>query len=136
MSDRDIEIVRDQFELVNRGEGARAIDAWAEEIVLTVARDLGAGTYRGREAAARWFASWYGAFQPGYRLEIEDPFEVAGRFVVVNHHHGVGRVSGVAAEATWVNVYELRDGLIVRTDIYGDLDEAFAALEPTAPEDQ
>jgi hypothetical protein len=51
----------------------------------------------------------------------------------VNHHHGFGRVSGVATKATWGNVYELNEGLIVRTDIYADLDEALAALQPIAP---
>jgi ketosteroid isomerase-like protein len=134
---RDVEVVREQFELVNRGEGIKAIDAWAEEIVLNVDLQgaITGGTYKGREAAARWFSSWYGAYRPGYRLDIEDPFEVAGRFVVVNHHRGVGRTSGVTTEGTWINVYELRDGLIVRTDIHGDLDEALAALQASALND-
>jgi ketosteroid isomerase-like protein len=135
VSERDVETVRQQFELVDRGEGIKAIDAWAEDIVLNVAADFGGGTFRGREAAAGWFASWYGAYRPGYRLEIEDPFEVAGRFVVVNHHRGVGRSSGAPTEGTWVNVYELRDGLIARTDIHQDLDAALAALQASAPDD-
>jgi ketosteroid isomerase-like protein len=128
VTDRDLEIVRGQFELVNRGEGVKATDAWADEIVLNVTQGLTQGTFRGRDAVARWFSSWYGAYQPGYRIEIEEPFEVAGHIVVVNHHHGVGRTSGIATTASWVNVYELRDGLIVRTEIYPDLDEALAAV--------
>jgi uncharacterized protein len=137
VSDRDVAIVRDQFELLNRGEAIKAIGAWDEEIVLNVvgAGAITGGIYAGREAAARWFSSWYGAFRPGYRIEIEDPFEVAGHVVVVNHHRGVGRTSGVATERSRCNVYQLRDGLIVRTDIHPHLDEALAALQPAAPND-
>jgi hypothetical protein len=125
---RDLAVVREQFELLNHGEGLRAIELWADDIVLNVVGGITGGTYRGREAVARWFSSWYGAYKPGYRIDIEDPFAVRGRIVVVNHHRAVGRTSGIEAGGTWVNVYTIREGLIRRTDIYGELDAALAAL--------
>ncbi len=72
MSQRNVEVVRDQFAAVNERDFPRAMSHYAEDVELIVDREgfLEGGRFNGREAVGQWFADWFETFEPGYRFEI------------------------------------------------------------------
>lgn len=128
MPSGDAEVIRDQFEAVNEREFARAMDFYADDVVLFVDDEafLDSGSFEGKEAVGRWFGSWFSTFEPGYRFEIEEAREVGGSVLLVASHGGRGRSSGVEVEGRTAYLYTLRAGMIARVELYAD---RAAALE-------
>ena len=92
------------------------------------------GTYVGRDAAARWCESWFTKFTDDYVFEVEELREVGDAVVAIVRHHGTGRASGVPVKAATANVYWLRDGLVVRTEIFwNDVDGALRVAAGESP---
>jgi ketosteroid isomerase-like protein len=125
------DVVRDQFEAVNVGDFARAMDLYAEDVELFVAAGafLQSGTFRGREAVGRWFGDWFATFEPGYRFEIEELRDVGDRVLLVASHRGRGRASGVEVRGRTGYVYGVREGRVSRVELYATREEALAAIE-------
>ena len=65
---------------------------------------------------------------------VADPDD---RVVAAVRFHGHASDGGGEVELDYAEVTQLRDGLIIRRDIYADLDDALASLRPAArpPED-
>ena len=84
------------------------MDAYADDVQLAARGErLGvlAGTVSGKEAVGEWFGDWFRHFDRGYRFDVEEAREVAGRVLLVANHHGHGRDSGVPVEERWAYAY-------------------------------
>ena len=96
MAPNDMDVVRDQFEAVNERDFAKAMDAYADDVVLVVDLDfVDPGTYEGREAVGRWFGRWFSTFEPGYRFKFEEIRMISGRVYLDASHGGRGKASGI-----------------------------------------
>jgi ketosteroid isomerase-like protein len=129
MSQGNVAVVRDQFEATNERDFPRAIEHYAEDVVLVVdpAAFLESGTFNGREAVGRWFGDWLKTFEPGYRFEIEEARDLGDVVLLVASHHGRGRISGVDVHGQTGYLYTVCAGQIVRVELYRSRAEALAA---------
>ena len=118
VSTENVEIIREQYELFNRRELARAAESWDEDAEWSPARGPGgleAASYRGQEAVMRWFeevAGLWADFEIGHITLRDLPSGV----LAVAHLRGTS--SGVEIDASLAHVWELRDGKIVRVTAY------------------
>jgi ketosteroid isomerase-like protein len=130
LSERDIEIVRDQFEAVNERDFPRAMDHYAEDVVLVVPPAESApepGTFEGKEAVGRWFGNWFQAFGRDYHFEIEEARMIGDQVFIHARHGGHGRASGIEVQGELSYLYGVRDGKVARVEIYPTRDEALTA---------
>ena len=85
------------------------------------------GTFKGRDAVGQWFADWFTTFQPGYHFDIDEARDLGDVVLLVATHHGRGRTSGVEVRGQTGYLYKLRDGKIVRVELYRSRDGALEA---------
>ena len=122
------EIVDEIYEAISSGNLDGAAAPFGDGIVLVVhGPNVETGTYTGREEVTRWFGRWFGAFAPGYKMEIEEVHELGDRVFVVQRHRGQGRTSGVPVEMRNGSLIWVLEGKVVRIEIYGDAEEGLNA---------
>ena len=120
MSEENVEVIRDQFEAVNERDWDRAMSHYAEDVVLVVAADafVEHGTYSGPEEVGRWFGNWFSTFKPGYHFELEEFHDLGERVLLITSHRGRGRTSGIEVHGENGYLYTLRDGKIIRAELW------------------
>lgn len=117
MHPENLEIIRDLFDVFNRGDVDAILASIPEEFELDFSRAIGpyAGVYRLQEAL-----DVYQAFSENWaslRFEAGDLIEADERVVVPITVHVEGRDGIVArARATWV--VTIRDGAVVHVDMF------------------
>jgi ketosteroid isomerase-like protein len=130
VSEEPVEVVREQFEATNAREFERAMDLYADDVVLVVAESwgIGSGTYRGKVAVGEWFGDWFRQFAHDYRFEIREARELGqGGVFLVAHHTGTGRASGAPIGSVSGYLYRVKEGKIVRAELFHTADEALEA---------
>ena len=129
MSQHDVDTVLEQFAATNERDWPRAMSFYAEDVELEVHSDafLRRGTFSGREAVGQWFGDWFATFEPGYRLEITEARDLGGVVLLVARHHGRGRASGAEVHGATAYLYTVRDGKIVRAELFRDRPAALKA---------
>jgi ketosteroid isomerase-like protein len=134
MSKADVDVVHDQFEAVNERDFARAMGHYAEDVVLVVPPAESApepGTYEGKEAVGRWFGNWFQSFDRDYHFEIEESRVIGDQVFIHAWHGGRGRLSGIEVGGELAYLYRVRDGKVVRVEIYPTRDQALKAAGVT-----
>jgi ketosteroid isomerase-like protein len=131
MSQENVEVVLDQFAATNERDFPRAMSLYAEDVVLVVPSDasLEAGTFSGREDVGRWFGDWFKTFEPGYHFDIDEARDFGDVALLVATHRGRGRVSGIEVHAEMGYVYTVREGKIVRVELFRTPAQALEAVE-------
>jgi ketosteroid isomerase-like protein len=122
------DFVRDYFASVNRRDFPRAMDAYADDVVLVVTGFFPDGAFSGREAVGRWFGEWFSAFGPDYHFDVVEVQEVDERLLVSANHRGRGRTSGIAVAATTWYAFTVIGGKITRLELYADRGDALKAV--------
>jgi ketosteroid isomerase-like protein len=130
MSRENVEVVRENFEQLNRRDWAAVKAAYDEDVVLVADGSVGpnAGVVSGREAVGRWFGDWFRAFGKDYRFEVEEARSIGDRVLLVVQHRARGRASGAHTEWITANIFSVRGGKIVRVEVYGSRVEALKAV--------
>jgi ketosteroid isomerase-like protein len=120
MSRGDLEVVRDQFAAVNERDFPRAMSYYAEDVELVVHPDafLERGTFSGRDAVGEWFGNWFATFERGYHFDITEARDLGDVVLLVADHHGRGRTSGAEVHGRTAYLYTVRDGKVVRAELY------------------
>jgi ketosteroid isomerase-like protein len=128
MAEGDVEIVRNYFDATNEGDFARAMSYYADDVELVVPGDvfLERGTFKGKDDVGRWFGDWFRAFQRGYRFDLEETRDLGDTVLVVAHHQGRGRTSGVEVRSSIAYLFGIRDGEIARLELFADRAAALA----------
>jgi ketosteroid isomerase-like protein len=134
MSQHDVDIVLEQFAATNERDWARAMSFYADDVELEVHADafLQRGSFSGREVVGQWFGDWFATFEPGYRFNVTEARDLGGVVLLVANHGGRGRSSGVEVHGETAYLYAVRDGKIVRAELYRD---RAAALEGAGVQD-
>jgi ketosteroid isomerase-like protein len=78
------------------------------------------------------FEQWASAFE-GLRVRVEEIIDGGDRVVLVAHHQGRGRKSGVEVDTRFYEVYTLRKGKVSRVDEFTERAEALEAVGLNAP---
>ena len=133
MSKENVELVRRAYEVFNKGGPEAVISAgiWSVEIEFDFSpSDIpGLGVYRGHDEVRAFFEEdWFRAFPfEEWEIELDELVDHGNQVVAVHRQRGLGASSGVAAELEQGIIYTLRDGEVVRAEIYGDPEKALQA---------
>jgi ketosteroid isomerase-like protein len=125
MSRENVELARRAFAYEIYGVGDRAE---AEEILDpdAVMKPIGEGPSYGPYAMRYDFERWASAWEE-LKVTVEEIIDAGDLVVVVAHHQGRGRRSGVKVEARFYEVYTLREGKVLRVDEFSERTEALEA---------
>ena len=133
MSQADIEVIRDQFAAVNERDFPRAMDHYAEDVVLIineVARVPNPGKYEGKTAVGEWFGDWFRVFGPDYRFEIKEARELADGVILLRATHGgKGRASGAEVHQENGYLYRVKGGKVAQVQLFADRTSALEAAD-------
>jgi ketosteroid isomerase-like protein len=124
VSQENVEIVRQAFELKVRGRGGDAeLAAFHPDVVITSVEE---GPSHGLSAIRDNFERWASVWD---RLDTtaEEFVDAGDRVLVTARHRARGRGSGVEVDAYFHEVYTLRDGKIIRVDEFSERREALEA---------
>jgi ketosteroid isomerase-like protein len=127
MSSPNLDLVRVIYAAVARGDYASA--EWADPTIEYVVIDgPEPGTRTGLEGISEAVRTMFGVFED-LRDEAEDYRELdEARVLVLSRFSGRGRASGLAVGQKAAQVFELRDGKVIRITVYMDRDRALADL--------
>jgi ketosteroid isomerase-like protein len=127
MSLQNVDVVREQFEATNEQDFARAMTYYADEVVLVVPPDafLNSGTFEGREAVGEWFGDWFRTFRSvHFEFDLRDLGDVV---YLRASYSGRGRSSGVEVDDERGYLYTVRNGKIVRAELFSSPAQALEA---------
>jgi ketosteroid isomerase-like protein len=127
MSQDNVELVRGIYEGWARGDWAVGGDAISPDFEwrqLRSAVEPGAHTGAGvGEAMRRIFDIW-----EDFAVEAEEYIDAGDCVVVVARSHGVARGSRIELDQRFAFVWTVRDGRLIRNEIYKDRAEALKAV--------
>ena len=128
MSQENVEIVKQAIAAYNRRdfEAMQALNHPETQLDWSASRGIEAGVYRGWEAVARFYRSYFDTF---VEINIEpDRFIESSDSVVVPNHAQVRGRDGIEAVAQSTLVFEIRGGRIGGLCLYQETHEALEAL--------
>jgi ketosteroid isomerase-like protein len=127
MSEENVEIVRACIDAFNRGDFEASLAFLDDDVEWHDPPDVpDAGVHRGPEEVRRWTAGWMKAWE-SYTAEAVELIDAGDQVVVVHYERGRGRGSGVEVEHRVANVFDLREGRIVRKRPFPTRAEALEA---------
>jgi ketosteroid isomerase-like protein len=121
MAAASVEVVLAQFAATNERDFQRAMDFYADDVVLVVAPEWGitAGRFEGKTAVGEWFGDWFRQFADDYRFEIIEARDLGGGVVFLDAKHGgSGRASGVAIGSESGYLYRVVDSKVTKVQLF------------------
>jgi ketosteroid isomerase-like protein len=128
MSEQNVEIARRANAAFNQGDVDAALEHFAPDAEL---RDLAnapdqASVIKGTDAIREAWTLWTAAFDE-LVVEVEEWTEAGEAVIAAGHWRGRGKASGMSIDVRQFDLYEFRDGLVVRATL--GLKSKAAALE-------
>ena len=131
MSEEDFAVIREQYDATNRRDFGRAMELYADDVVLRVPQLDGIqnpGTYVGKETVGEWFGDWFRTMSHDYRFEIQQMRKLEGGLLLMSATHGgSGRRSGVPVHGENVYLYRVRGGKIAEIGFFSTPEDALEA---------
>ena len=128
MSEENVDLVRDSFAAWERGD----LD-WLErhtdpEVEIAQPPNLpGTSTYKGKEGLREALRDWPSQWEE-FRIELLEATALdQGRVLAMTHQVGRGKGSGVEVEADFGFVFTVRQGKLVRWQMFTSREEALEA---------
>ena len=104
---------------------------WSPEIVFDFSPSEipGLGVYRGHDEVRAFFEEdWFGAFPfEEWEVVLDELVDHGDQVIARHRQRGLGASNGAAAELEQGLIFTLRDGAVVRVEIYGDPTKALKA---------
>jgi ketosteroid isomerase-like protein len=125
MSEENVEIVGRAFayEIYGLGDRADAEELFDPNVVLNATEE---SPYYGpdgmRDDWERWASAWV-----ELRVTVEEIIDAGDQVILVAHHQGRARGSGINVDARLYEVYTLREGKVSRVDEYTEREQALEA---------
>ena len=129
MSDGNVEVVRQLFELYASGGLEAVLEVMDEDIEIVIPPDVSAepDTYRGHEGARRYFAGFEGMLED-VRYEAFELIPEGEHVLARARLAGRGVSSGLEVELGTFVVHTVVDGKVTRIVPYADLESARQSL--------
>jgi ketosteroid isomerase-like protein len=127
MSEENVEAVRAMLDAFNRGDFEASMAFLDDEVEWHDPPEVpGAGVHRGPQEVREFFVSWLGAWET-YTAKADEVIDAGDQGVVVHHEWGRGKGSGVEIDNRSANLFDLRDGKVVRRRPFPDREAALEA---------
>ncbi len=131
MSEADLDVIREQYDATNRRDFTRAMELYAEDVVMRVPWLEGIqnpGTYVGKEAVGEWFGDWFRTMSRDYRFDIQEMSELGSGLIYMRATHGgAGRLSGAPVRGENTYLYRVRLGKISQIGFFATREDALKA---------
>jgi ketosteroid isomerase-like protein len=133
MSEENVEIVRRVVTELNRGGPAAVEDTGllSDEVVYdgTQTGIPGVGIFRGIDSVVGFFErDWLAVFPfEEWEIHMEEATDSRDQVIFTSHQRGRGASSGAGTELTLGNIFTIRNGQIVRMQIFRPPDKALKA---------
>jgi ketosteroid isomerase-like protein len=130
MSQENVEIVRRQFEALERGGLDVVATFWHPNIEWRAIEGAAddAGVMRGQDAVRRYYQDWMDTME-ALQADVEEIlFEDDERVVAIVRNSGRGRASGVQTHGRYYVACTVRDGQIVAGREYATRGQALEAV--------
>ena len=130
MSRENVEVVRRVFEAFRAGNVERVLEMVDPAVEWDLSR---AATwperpvYRGYDDVSRFFAEWTGEWED-YEFDVEELLDAGQRVVAVVRDGGRSKKAGIKLERRHGEVWTLRDGKVVRVDLFDTKADALQAV--------
>jgi uncharacterized protein len=133
MTPRNADLVRPIYEEWGRGNWRRRFDVydphmkwgWSDEFP-----GLG-GVYEDHEDPNPRLRAWLNGWED-WRAEADDFLEIGDYVVVLASYHGRGKGSGVEIRQEGAHVFKLRDGKVIRLEIFATRAKAIESVRAAA----
>lgn len=133
MSPGNADLIRPIFEEWGRGNWRARFDVyhpnmewgWSDEFPGL------AGVYEDHDDPNPRLLAWLSGWEH-WRAEAEEYLEFGNHVVVLASYHGRGKGSGIEIHQEGAHVFELRDGKIVRLEIFASRAKALASVPSAA----
>ena len=125
MSEENFEVVRKAiaYEYDGVGDRAEAEAIFDPDVVMNPVHVIDEQPSYGPHAMRDDWERWASAFAE-LTVTVEEFIDAGDQVVVVAHHQGRGRRSGVEVDARYYEVYTLRAGRVWRVDEFAERGEA------------
>jgi uncharacterized protein len=135
MAPDNVELIRPIYQEWGRGNWRSSFDVydpdmewgWSSEFL-----DL-AGVFKDRRdpnpRLRAWLAGW-----DFWRADADEFLEIGDYVVVLASYHGRGKGSGVEIEQQGAHVFKLRDGKVVRLEIFASRERALESVQAAVEE--
>ena len=118
----NLEIVREMLADYIRGNYEAAVPAFAQDVEVVTSLERFHGHSGVVEEAQRWEEMWL-----DYRFEVNDLIAAGDKVLLLYYQVGKSKESGVEVEERAGWVYTLREGKIVRVEMFQDRETALLA---------
>jgi ketosteroid isomerase-like protein len=118
----NLEIVREMLADYIPGNYEAAVPAFAQDVEVVTSLERFHGHSGVVEEAQRWEEMWL-----DYRFEVKDLIAAGDKVVLLYYQVGKSKESGVEVEERAGWVYTLREGKIVRVEMFQDRETALLA---------
>jgi ketosteroid isomerase-like protein len=118
----NLEIVREMLADYIRGNYEAAVPVFAQDVEVVTSLERFHGHSGVVEEAQRWEEMWL-----DYRFEVKDLIAAGDKVVLLYYQVGKSKESGVEVEERAGWVYTLREGKIVRVEMFQDRETALLA---------
>jgi ketosteroid isomerase-like protein len=123
MSQENIEVVRGQFQAWTRGDLAAVFERVDENGVV---RPIIGPEWHGPQGFLEMAADWVEGFDE-FTVKAEEFLDAGDEVVVRVHQEARGASTGVPVQVTFWWVYSLKDGKIIRLEMFEDREPALEA---------
>jgi|SRR5215207_6400866 ketosteroid isomerase-like protein len=128
MSQENVEIVRQAFERLNRGDVDGVIELCDEAFVIDMSeRVFNPDVYHGHDGIRRFYEGVVDAWEH-YEWNVEDALTAQDAVVAMLHCLGHGRGSGLEIDWRVAWIWTVRDGRATSLRFYRDRDRAVEAV--------
>ena len=114
-----IETVRRAYAAWKAGDREGLFELLDPEMVFDLSSFPEGSVHEGHDDMWEGWRTWRGTWER-YEVEIEELREAGDRVFALTHIEAVSRGHGVKTEAKGVDVWTVRDGLVIRLVIYMD----------------
>jgi ketosteroid isomerase-like protein len=128
MSQQNVELVRKLLEVYNERTFVENTDLIDPDVVWDMSRVQlpDADSYTGRSEFRSFVEAWEEGFASEH-MEAKEIVDAGDRVVVMVHHRGRGKSSGIEVNQTFAMVWTFRAGRVVRMEMYPTRADALEA---------
>ncbi len=126
MSQQNIEIVRNSYEYVRRGDLDAIAELWDDDVVFRTAEGWPERAIHGKAAVRSFIGQYWETV--GHDTVIEDLIDAGGVVVGRVHAHLTGERSGIEGDQHYTQVTTVRNGKAVLVEYFWDHQEALNAV--------
>ena len=125
MSQRNVEIVRAICDDFGRGDYEAALERLDEEVEFVSVGDVigGGRSWHGRDGTRQGMTSFMGTWDD-YHYEVRDVIYCGDQVLVQGWQRGRGKSSGVEVSESIYTVYTVREGRVIRYQLFRDEGQA------------